>query len=99
MASSIFVSPRAVKGLFNQYCSLNSGCGWLLARLHPRQSAARVGLFGVTVFLFECGFMSWSFLRHGYPPNVSPAEQIISALLTINSPLWILIGGPAVIPG
>ena len=67
--------------------------GWMVARLHPMQAAAMVGLYGVSVFLFEYGMISYMLARYGVPSIGHPLMMILPAVLAICRPLAILLGG------
>jgi hypothetical protein len=71
--------------------------GWVVARLHQGQSASMVCVFGASVVLFEYGFTSWMFWRHGHPP-IPQTLLILPAFLLVGRPLCIWIGGLYVRP-
>jgi hypothetical protein len=66
--------------------------GWMVARLHRHHAAGAVGVYTLTVLLFEYGHMSWMFWRHGHPP-MPLAVLLFPAFLAIGRPLGILVGG------
>lgn len=66
--------------------------GWLVARLHPTHAAAMVGLFSVSVALFECGLAAvmLSTQRHAVMPQ---AALMLPMVLAMGTPVSVLIGG------
>jgi hypothetical protein len=66
--------------------------GWMVARLDRHRPAGAVGVYALTVLLFEYGHMSWMFWRHGHPP-MPLTVLLLPAFLAIGRPLGILVGG------
>jgi hypothetical protein len=68
--------------------------GWLVARLHRPYGIASVGLFALTLTLFEYGHVFWMLSQHSHPP-LSSIGMMVPMVTLVGRPLSVLLGGVA----
>jgi hypothetical protein len=89
-AASQILDIARVEILIYASCAVS---GWFVARVYRAHAPGAVGLYAMTVLLFEYGHMFWMFWQHGHPPSLSLAALVLPGVFLIGRPLGILVGG------
>lgn len=67
--------------------------GWIVARLHPGQSAAVVFVYAASVLVFEYAVIVIGLTQHDMPEPIPVWAMSVGVFLAVVRPLSILLGG------
>jgi len=86
----VFLTTPLTATLFA--CIAGAAIGWIVARTHPSHAVTMVGLFSVSVLLFELGFTALMLATQSHLP-MPPAALMLPMVLAMGTPVSVLIGG------